>query len=37
MNNRNQSVLDDDRIGWLLLKLSLPANPHSLHPPDKGF
>ncbi len=25
MNNRNQSVLDDDRIGRLLLKLSLPA------------
>jgi putative MATE family efflux protein len=25
MNNQNHSVLDDDRIGWLLLKLSLPA------------
>ncbi len=25
MDNRNQSVLDDDRIGQLLLKLSLPA------------
>ncbi len=25
MNNQNQSVLDDDRIGRLLLKLSLPA------------
>ncbi len=25
MNNRNQTVLDDDRIGRLLLKLSLPA------------
>jgi putative MATE family efflux protein len=25
VNNRNQSVLDDDRIGRLLLKLSLPA------------
>jgi len=25
MNNRNQSVLDDERVGWLLLKLSLPA------------
>jgi putative MATE family efflux protein len=25
MNNRNQSVLDDDQIGRLLLKLSLPA------------
>jgi len=25
MNNRNQNILDDDRIGRLLLKLSLPA------------
>jgi len=25
MDNRNQNVLDDDRIGRLLLKLSLPA------------
>ncbi len=25
MENRNQNVLDDDRIGRLLLKLSLPA------------
>ncbi len=25
MRNQTQSVLDDDRIGWLLLKLSLPA------------
>jgi len=25
MNNRNQNVLDDDRIGRLLLKLTLPA------------
>ncbi len=25
MRNRTQSVLDDSRIGWLLLKLSLPA------------
>jgi Na+-driven multidrug efflux pump len=25
MRNRSQSVLDDDRIGRLLLKLSLPA------------
>jgi len=25
VNNRNQSVLDDDRIGRLMLKLSLPA------------
>ena len=25
MNNQNQNVLDDDRIGRLLLKLSLPT------------
>lgn len=25
MNNREANVLDDDRIGRLLLKLSLPA------------
>ena len=25
MRNRTQSILDDDRIGWLLLKLSIPA------------
>lgn len=25
MNNGNQSALDSDRIGWLLLKLTLPA------------
>ena len=25
MQNRNQSILDDNRIGWLLFKLSLPA------------
>lgn len=25
MDNRNQSALDSDRIGWLLLKLTLPA------------